>query len=1240
MSEALSAQQLKKLEGKAEKGVVLTPNVKKLANETSATFAKYKKRMDHMPPDVKAAMKKHIAKYFLMAADRFDKNATKGLSKEEFGKYHRSMIAKTNVIVNKYAPSQELIDARMRAALEVKGKEKELSKQQLAFQQGALKVKDKFSTFNLASPARQQQELLRMQTQSIKLQNEAAQGLTACGELQTASIKYLKLSTYQKKKNSALYNKIKDKYKKRVLAAKKSLLTKVENRKKDIEAHGKKINEVAPKTKKKLIEARQKSLKYLTAYYKAGGIDVDGNKNNKMYNYFHEQQEMMNNKKQQLLALKQRQLDRLKKGHTFTYPEAEARDTMDKAADKIDKLIKTPAKQLNMTEKQKQRFVEILKKKRKTLHIHTGLIHEKLTAKKVKRVAITEYIEGSIDPALTSMDDSIRTLEVQKLRHGNVTDRVNALFMPLIDGVDNLAKVNADAILDINIRNTQVLSSLKTGINTSLKVSGAVKEPSYLKVASYLQSKVYGFVFNNAAAPYMSKGVKWLFRKQIAGNLESMGNYFQKLNIPGLEFTTSYLGSSFKGSAGTFEGISDMLSGVADMSADWEKSMIAMMAFIGRDPRSGKWSLKTAWNARKQFEDAFLAVDDFKKGNYEKGAAKAMLNIVTTIFGGGEAAAAKGAGQAGKVGVFTRVAGRVGKKLKGPPKPIATPKPVLTPKPVATPKPVPPVKVTKPAAPKVQGRPPVKQPIKPGARPKSKLEPAPAANVTQTKQLIDPTKQVRFKDGRKLQPSKPTAKPAAKPTAKPAAKPVPAAKVTRPAPAAKPKIKSSAELAAEKFEARGFKKRQRIELPRRERAGLKPSARSLKLQKREWEIVGFFEKDIGGKKVAYVKVRRLKRNKHGGVVRHKPTGKAAKAGKRGNKRYEVREASIDTVKKANPHGVKGRPKVKRPQKKPVKKPAKPTPAAKPKPGIDGHKQVRIKDGRKLQPSKPKPPAAKAKEGGGIGQPTTTAKGTIGRDTVAKTAKKNKEMAALYKAKGREFWDGKGKRPKPAPTAPKPATATEKAFDKLKNKKDRYVIGGGTKGNYDYGWKITDQTRVTRNGKVEILIQKGRKGEWVSKEKIVKLNERTGPLTRNDSYYYQACQELGIPAKGKLPAAQVGQKYKVLTKKLKELGAETSDVHAFIKKRNPELGKAAYDAAAKDLIPKGTKLQKGVKPTPEQAAEAAAAYPKLSNKLKQQLGLKTSEVDDFIRTHDSDFMVKVEAHNKYMWESMKKRPKAA
>jgi len=644
----VSVAELKKLEAKGEKGVDLKANIKKLATSTNETFKKYTDRLKHMPVELQLALRNHIARFFLMSANRFDKNSVKGLNKEEFGKYHNEMIAKVNLIVNKHAPSKEVIDARMKAAMEVTEQEKKLKEKQL---QISLNVKDKFSTAALHDPLRAREELFKMQTQSAKLQNDANDGFKACAALQKTVVRYAKLSSYKQRfyaKGKRLRANIKGLHRKRVLEAKNKIVKKVEKRKAEIEAHGKLINKAPAETKKRLIKLREQTLKQL----KATKGNTGERKNNKLYQALEQKQDMIAKRRKALLAMRDEQVSKLEKGHSFTHPQRAAQDVIKDSMKRIDVLMKTPAKQLNMTPKQKKAYIEALKKKKSVLAQSSKKIDK--SHKNRKRVAITDYIEGTLDPALNSMHSTMRQLEAQKLQNGNLEDRVTAYFMPKIDAMDQVAKANAGVILDINLTNTKTLHSLKSGIDSTLKLN--VSKPGLTKIGMDIATELGKDTFAAHKSKYIGA-----FTKKVTGQLDSWGNALQSVDIPVLGQISYMVGQSVKTTSGAWEAVGGMVKGITDMDADKVGAIKGMMAFIGRDPKTGNWSFKTHWKARTAAEDAFIGMDKLKKGEYEKAVGVAAVNILTAIVGGGQVAGAKGAAQAGRVGAAAKIAGQAGK---------------------------------------------------------------------------------------------------------------------------------------------------------------------------------------------------------------------------------------------------------------------------------------------------------------------------------------------------------------------------------------------------------------------------------------------------------------------------------------------------------------------------------------------------------------------------------------------------
>jgi hypothetical protein len=579
----ISNLEVKDLHSKKEKGEKEPLGVNDLVNQSNEEINKYQGMLKKLPAQFSADLKRYIVNYFISSANRFDKDAERGLDKIEFGKYKKSMLSKLSSILSQYVPSQEQVNAHKEKKAKIERAAKKLEQQ-------TLMKNDAFDVGNLTKPAGIQTELKKINSQSTRLQKDTKGGFDAAANLMQKVNEYNQLSAYAKSYGNGPQWKINMKIRHKPAAqnAKKGLLKAVKEHQKTIAKHGDELVSAGLKLKKKFMDARE------LAYEKVKGkANAKKKKNEKIYN---------------LLKKKKERLDKTRR-----------MGRPDIAIKKIDGVLNNPLK-YGLTPDSIKKLIEQRRLLLQSTGGKTGILD-------LANVNAKKEIKGAM-----------RILESHQYNYGDIKERIAAKFAPSLDRIDTFNEAIGTHILETNIDNLKVVSSLESSLDAALNTN------------------LKGYSTYDAVTGGITGGIQFPF-KVISATLSRARDikYLGKVLGPVGDFV-----------GGSIESVGDIASGFVGMVLHPVQAAKGIASLAGRNPETGEWH--KPWNTDyHDTERAWLGVwramfsaEEFKNGQYAKGSGKIAGNFFTAVLTGGGVGSIRAVGFARHVG---RTSARLG--LKG-----------------------------------------------------------------------------------------------------------------------------------------------------------------------------------------------------------------------------------------------------------------------------------------------------------------------------------------------------------------------------------------------------------------------------------------------------------------------------------------------------------------------------------------------------------------------------------------------
>jgi len=645
----LSSDALSGLKDKKEASETAELSVDQLVADSNKILGSYADQVSQLPPEFSKSLHDNIVQYFLTSADRYDKDSEQGLDAMEFGKYSQDMLAKLVEILDTYAPSKEQLEAR-----EKQRQAADEAKDAVEAAEGVSIDDFNFDQANLQTPEGIEQELTKYNKQGGDFREKMSKLIGLVGNFQQSCQKFedgkkgwgvflrgngffgLNIGSSDRETDALNSN----------LGSLKSTIGKVlpdlETKQKELTDYGDEMNQAGDSLRQRTLTEREQKL----AEIDSQGVTVETTqkKNEEQYLQLSQRQEELSSKKLQLdeyaqgLQVKyQDASDELQRA-TVQADELKAFDgQLGAAIGTLDGVLQNP----NLPEEQKkaieERRAELLEGKEVVSNglmqsddvlgevgVVKGELVEGISDVQSEAVDVEAYLAGLVLPAVDSIESSLKSIELAKLKNGTQREQVEASYIEKLDAIDNVDAVVADSVLQNSLVNQKMIDSL-TQQKHFLDTVEIDRPGVWDATGGLLLGKIgegWGMISNDVLDP-LGGWVKDITKDTVidwAGVIVA--------NIPiGLV-------------SGVCEGVGELISGVNMLVAHPLDTAVGMGALIGRNPSNGEWSFGTAGNSWKEFGKALLAWDEFADGNVGKGFGKFALNVALTATGAGAAAKA------------------------------------------------------------------------------------------------------------------------------------------------------------------------------------------------------------------------------------------------------------------------------------------------------------------------------------------------------------------------------------------------------------------------------------------------------------------------------------------------------------------------------------------------------------------------------------------------------------------------
>ncbi len=656
--------ELARLKGKAETGEL---NVSSLANRANFIFKSFEDRLAEVPKAFRSKLKQQIVNYFLNTADNFDKNAVKGLDKKfEFRKYRGAALSKMTYILNKYAPSKAMIKARRKERRSFKDYQAQMEMMSRGKPKFTSK-NDAFSTAGLTSPERIQDEVLKIRSQTGTMQEEGGKMLKKIAITKNSHNSWksagLQVKTmgrfYGGDSRKDINTDIKD-------INKSDILKRFQKKQKAIEAHGERLIAKGKLLKKIVREERDKELAQFDK--KTAGKESKKLKNKEQYKTFLQARIDILAEKGKLVGIANLEKKILVSNRNKAALVFAKKDRMKMADDAMGgavRQIDVALQNQNLTKEARARLLKnkkLLTKKQGHLAFDMGnaeryekQIKESDSYSKRREIAsskgcirIDDYLATTLDPSISALDDSLRTLEIQQLENGTEREQILAKYAKYDDVVDRLNAGVADNVLQNNLSNSFLTTTLDKQLTS-------VKSLSNLKKVGF-----FGKV--SASFDGTSDGIKWYLKDNLVDKgLDPFAKWLGSSDIPVLKYVGKIAGMAVTAASALVELSQELLSTAATVMGHPIETLKGL-SMLFRPSTAGK-----AWG---QVFSGMAAKNDWKKGNYIKALTKTITNILLTVTGatavkGGLTAARSALIATRGLGLLTRTITVTGAFFKG-----------------------------------------------------------------------------------------------------------------------------------------------------------------------------------------------------------------------------------------------------------------------------------------------------------------------------------------------------------------------------------------------------------------------------------------------------------------------------------------------------------------------------------------------------------------------------------------------
>lgn len=644
--------ELNSLKGKKEEAETKELPVEALVARTNRTFQSSNHRTMFLSDDLKTALKDNVVKYFLTSADRYDKDKEKGLDQGEFSRYRSGMNSKLGDIIDKYAPTDEMIAERKRRI-------EELSRSgESAKGEAEKKLEDiTFDPTKLDTPEGVHGELQKVIAKTAKLQES---GVALSDKISNFKVAF---SRFEESKNDwgvafrGVNLWIDDDDTQQLTNTQQKLqraaafkMHELGVKMNDIKIKGQIINDAPEKIKQKQLDKReelhQKIEEAKAEEEELGGGEV---KNKEERSRLKQKRRALSEKQWELRVYRtslEGQAGLIDSRESEGEKSRELKDTqlvtfsdhLDAAVKQIDDSLKSPALQdwqRQHLENKKQELLghkrtakdglaslsEIGDKERSLFSKGRDRLNRAISGAATEELNIRNFGHNSIEPAIKALESAQQTLKIAELQQGTKVEQLMAQELVLdsnIDAVDNMDESVADTVLDINISNVQFLGSLQSQIDEVHKIE--INRPNLWNSTGGLLVGKVGEGLSVISEDILDPIGDWMIRGTDG--------------IPFVGTTVEIATNIVVGiPSGVIDGAGELITGLNTMISHPIQTWNGLGELFGDNAG-------TAW---AEMGKALLAWEEFEKGKVGKGVGKIALNVLTTATGVG--AAVKG-GQA------------------------------------------------------------------------------------------------------------------------------------------------------------------------------------------------------------------------------------------------------------------------------------------------------------------------------------------------------------------------------------------------------------------------------------------------------------------------------------------------------------------------------------------------------------------------------------------------------------------
>ncbi|HAU40139.1 MAG: hypothetical protein UV80_C0003G0001 [Candidatus Peregrinibacteria bacterium GW2011_GWF2_43_17] len=630
----------------AEKGAL---PIDELVHDSNRLVDTYEDQLADLPDDFKSVLHDNIVDYFMTSADRYDNDSEVGLDAIEFSKYSDDMLAKLRGILDQYAPSKEQLEVRE------KQKEAVADAQEVVAGIGSVELADvAFDPVNLNTPEGIQGELVKFNQRSEGFRTQAGDMADKVGRFQEAYNRFEesklswralyqgtiigKIAGWSSDEANGLRSTLDE-----LRAGLDSNLSRLREERVVLADYGAEMdqagNDLRSKAQQKLAQVKNRGSEFEQTRFK----------DRKQYSELQSQRLDLSAKRGEMASYLydlRAQADVATRSQNELTVKEEQLGEFSGMVDSSLLILDTALRNDNLSEPQRK----ALEEKRDDLMDRQNLVvggiesvdqlrgsvgqaseqrEDMISQVRAGTVDIDTYLSTTVDPALSSIDESMRLLEIAALQNGSQSDRIEAEYAIKIDAIDEVDALVADNVIDNNLANTQLLGFLESQKQFIDSVN--VEDIS-------LWNATGGFVLGN-----LGRGLNFL-STGVYDRVQDLMIDLTK-DIPVVNVGTEIFANWTVGMvSGVLSGAGELASGL-NMLIDKPTTVLrGMGSLIGRDPVTGEFSSGTAGDAWKTMGKALIAWDNFAEGDWGKGIGKVGFNVLLTLTGLGVAGdAAKGA---------------------------------------------------------------------------------------------------------------------------------------------------------------------------------------------------------------------------------------------------------------------------------------------------------------------------------------------------------------------------------------------------------------------------------------------------------------------------------------------------------------------------------------------------------------------------------------------------------------------